>query len=123
MTFDDLFEPSPDPIAWLVNISKHTNPGTISERIAHWGRRSTKNAYIGRGSIWGNPYSHLVGSSAEFQVHSRDEAIEKYREYILENPTLLSQIGDLRGMVLGCWCSPLRCHGEVLLELLDECKL
>lgn len=30
----------------------------------------------------------------------------------------VAQIETLRGKILGCWCCPLECHGEVLLEIL-----
>ncbi|MHB8407806.1 MAG: DUF4326 domain-containing protein [Acidiferrobacterales bacterium] len=29
----------------------------------------------------------------------------------------MSALGELRGKVLGCWCSPQACHGDVLEEL------
>jgi hypothetical protein len=27
---------------------------------------------------------------------------------------------DLKGKVLGCWCKPMPCHGDILLQLLKE---
>ena len=74
------------------------------------------DVYIGRGSIWGNPYSHKEGTLAKEIVKSRGEAIKKYEEYLLSNKELMSRLPDLRGKTLGCWCSPLRCHGEILLK-------
>ena len=68
--------------------------------------------------LWGNPYSHLEQSAAEWKVDTREEAIEKYRAYILSRPDLLERLKELKGKRLGCWCSPQSCHGEVLLELL-----
>jgi hypothetical protein len=118
-TLNDLFEPVPDPVVWLVNIGKETTQiDGLGSKIRWWVEQSPKHTYIGRGSIWGNPFSHLAVSAAEFQVRTRDEAIEKYREYILGRVDLLAQLDSLRGMVLGCWCLPKRCHGEILIELL-----
>jgi len=82
------------------------------------------DVYIGRSnskytSIWGNPFSHLEKSAAKFKVSSRKEAVEKYREWILTQPELLNKLEDLRGKRLGCWCKPLECHGDVLVELLE----
>ena len=71
------------------------------------------DVYIGRRSSWGNPFS--IGKDG-----TREEVIEKYREYISKQPRLLNRIGELRGKVLGCWCAPLPCHGTVLLELIQE---
>ena len=76
--------------------------------------------YIGRGSIWGNPYTHLTGATrAMYFVGSRDEAIEKYREYLAQREDLLAQIADLKGKRLGCYCKPAACHGDILAELAD----
>lgn len=40
--------------------------------------------YIGRGSKWGNPYTHIKdrNTKATYIVESRAIAIFKYREYI-----------------------------------------
>jgi len=84
-------------------------------RVVHC-KKETFDIYIGRGSKWGNPYSHKEGTKAEFVVNSRKEAIEKYEEYLLNNERLMSSIDELKGKVLGCWCSPKSCHGEVLAK-------
>ena len=76
--------------------------------------------YIGRGSIWGNPYTHLTGATrAKYFVGSRDEAIEKYREHLMDTPELLRRIPELRGKRLGCYCKPAACHGDILAEMAD----
>lgn len=85
------------------------------------------DVYIGRSnatmsSIWGNPFSHLSKSTAKYKVSSREEAVEKYREWILTQPELLKKLETLRGKKLGCWCKPLACHGDVLVELLEGKK-
>jgi hypothetical protein len=34
---------------------------------------------------------------------------------------LMTQLAtELKGKVLGCWCKPDACHGDVLAELADE---
>lgn len=76
--------------------------------------------YIGRGGKWGNPFSHLEDTIAEFKVSSREEAISKYREWIKTQPDLLKAIPELRNKRLGCWCNPLPCHGDILVELVKE---
>lgn len=83
-------------------------------------KRDPYQIYIGRGSKWGNPFSHLDKSKAEFRVGSRDQAIEKYREWIKTQPRLLKALPKLRGKTLGCYCAPdQRCHGDVLIDLLE----
>ena len=80
-------------------------------------RKEEYDVYIGRGSKWGNPYTHLpVGDTkAQFQVKTVKEAIEKYQEYIIGRPDLLLALGELEGKRLGCFCAPKPCHGDVLV--------
>jgi len=75
-------------------------------------RREEFDVYIGRGSKWGNRF--VMGRDG-----SREEVIAKYREWILKNDGLLSCLGELKGKVLGCYCKPLACHGDVLVELVE----
>lgn len=76
--------------------------------------------YIGRGSKWGNPYSHMSNTAAKYKVATRDEAINAYRDYLLNNHELMSCLSELKGKNLVCFCAPLRCHGDILLELANE---
>jgi hypothetical protein len=50
---------------------------------------------------------------------SRDEAIGKYRAWIVTQPALMSALHELRGKDLICWCAPDSCHAEVLAELVN----
>lgn len=77
--------------------------------------------YIGRPSKWGNPFSHLKGTLAQFRVDTRENSILAYRGYLLEHPELIAAARrELKGKDLMCWCAPLACHGDVLLELANE---
>ena len=69
--------------------------------------------YIGRGSKWGNPFK--IG-----QDGTREEVIEKYREWIMSQPELLNSLHELKGKRLGCFCKPKKCHGDVLIDLLEN---
>ena len=73
---------------------------------------SSDEVYIGRGSRWGNPF--VIDRDG-----NRETVIEKYKEYIL-GTELPDQIELLRGKTLICYCKPLACHGDVLIELLGE---
>ena len=80
--------------------------------------------YIGRPSKWGNPYKMNdpllpVGLSREGK---RRAVIQQYREWLLGNPDLMQALPELKGKDLVCWCSPLPCHGDVLLELANKEK-
>jgi len=78
------------------------------------------NVYIGRPSIWGNPYSHLPGDRtiATLQCETREESIQKYEEWIMTRPDLIAKAkAELKGKILGCWCKPYACHGDILARL------
>lgn len=103
----DLFDD--EPITTVVSIRKKKD-----------GTRDVCDVRIDRGTIWGNPYSHLPHSQAKWKVDTREEAIEKYREYIMNRPDLLARLDELKGKKLGCWCKPQSCHGDILVELINE---
>lgn len=78
--------------------------------------------YIGRGkdSIWGNPFTHIpTGTLAKFVV-PYDQVLAKYEEYVRADERLMQRLGVLRGKVLGCFCKPRPCHGDVLAKLVEE---
>jgi hypothetical protein len=48
---------------------------------------SENDIYIGRGSVLGNPFSHLKSSKASVVVNSREEAIERYKSWLYKLKT------------------------------------
>ncbi len=83
-------------------------------------REARYDVYIGRPSKWGNPFSHLNSPLAEFRVKNRAEAIARYEEWIQQQPHLMAALPELKGKVLGCWCKPHACHGDVLVRLANQ---
>ena len=85
-------------------------------------QKSPYDVYIGRGkgSKWGNPFSHREGTLANFKVRTRKEAIDRFEEYLLNNEELMKSLPELKGKVLGCWCKDSRkfvsCHGDILAK-------
>lgn len=75
--------------------------------------------YIGRDCAeftdegWGNPFH--IGLDGD-----RTEVLRKYREWVLGNPYLLQRLPLLKDKILGCWCKPFDCHGDVLAELVNK---
>jgi hypothetical protein len=69
--------------------------------------------YIGRPTKWGNPF--VIGRDG-----TRQEVVQKYKDYILSNESLLAQIHEIRAKDLICFCAPLQCHGDVLIELANQ---
>ena len=81
-------------------------------RVVHCKRESYTH-YIGRPSIFGNPYS--------VEVHGREWAIAQFETYIRDNGPLLDAIYALpEDAVLGCWCFPKPCHGDVIMRIWKE---
>jgi hypothetical protein len=80
------------------------------------------DVYIGRPSKWGNPFSDKEGTLAKYKVKDRNESVDSFRKYITEGEGkhLLNDLHELKGKTLGCFCKPLKCHGDVLKELIDN---
>ena len=87
----------------------------MSIRVVHC-KKEPYDIYIGRPSKWGNPFSHLPGKGS-YQVASREIAVECYKLWILTQDGLLAALPELKDKILGCWCAPKACHGDVLVEL------
>jgi hypothetical protein len=83
-------------------------------------KRAEYDVYIGRPSVWGNPFSHREGTLAQFKVDTREQAVAKYEEYLLSSPYLMGRLKELKGKTLGCWCHPLPCHGDILKKYVDK---
>lgn len=84
------------------------------------------DVYIGRPSKWGNPFSHVPSKHPVKYVSDRQQAVEKYREWIVEGEgrDLLRDIYELRDKNLGCYCaSGELCHGDVLADLANMKKV
>lgn len=92
-------------------------------KVVHF-KKEDYDVYIGRPSKWGNPYTHKQDGKtlAKYIVKNRKEAVEAYREWITkgEGKHLMKDLCELKGKVLGCWCKPQPCHGEVLSELVNK---
>ena len=70
--------------------------------------------YIGRGSRWGNPF--VIGRDG-----NRKEVITKFKEYAIERLEVdRNWLVPLVDKDLICFCAPLACHGDVLIEMIGE---
>lgn len=88
------------------------------------------DARVDRGSSYGNPYSHVEGTKAQYKVKDRAEAIAKYKQWLKAKPGLVIQaVRELRGKALGCWCvdddgsdrkRAVVCHAQVLARMIDD---
>jgi len=87
--------------------------GTTIEHV----RYGTFTKYIGRPSIFGNPYT--IGPDG-----TREEVIDKFKKYfynkIETDKHFKNQVLELKGHRLGCYCYPKACHGDVIIEWLEN---
>ena len=99
----------------------------------HVPNENSVDFYIGRGSVLGNPYTHIKtkNTQAAYIVETRYEAIEKYKEYIKERIEKKDQVvcdelnklwkaaknGDIN---LVCYCSPKSCHGDTIKTIIEQ---
>lgn len=82
-------------------------PEVLNMRTLDEGPPRPNAVYVGRPTKWGNPWT--IG------VHgTREKVIQRYATWLYS--TDLTDIEELRGKDLVCWCAPLPCHADVLLE-------
>jgi len=82
-------------------------------------KKDPHDVYIGRGSKWGNPFK--IGEHG-----TREEVIAAYVEWINapEQADLRRDARlELRGKVLGCFCAPKACHGEILYTIANRKRI
>lgn len=91
----------------------------MAGRVVHC-KRESYDVLVARPSKWGNPFTHRPSKLASIYVATREEAIEKYEEWIKTQPELMAALPELHGKVLACWCAPKACHADVLLRLAAE---
>jgi hypothetical protein len=77
-------------------------------------RKEKYEVYIGRGSKWGNPFLMEYYSKEE-----RDRVCDEYERYFWTTD-LPNQLYELKDKILGCYCKPLRCHGDFLVLQADK---
>jgi len=85
-------------------------------------KKSKYDVYIGRPNPsivsptykWGNPF--VIGKDGD-----REDVIRKFEEWFLNQPQLIDTAKrELKGKVLGCWCAPQACHGDVLSRVANS---
>jgi hypothetical protein len=104
----------------VVNISKANLKKLGYNSLEDW-MKNPNHVYIGR------PIKYIAATSdAKYgnpfpvEKYGRNKCIELYHEYLLDNPDKLQEVLKLKHKVLGCWCKPERCHGDVILELIKK---
>jgi len=85
------------------------------------GLRPKFDVYIGRQlnypkanfkrSKWANPFT-----LSQYGISS----LEMYENHVRNSPELMDSLSELTGKILGCWCKPGPCHGDILIKLWKE---
>ena len=106
----------------VVNVKKEFLRKNGYESFEDWKTKS-HHLYIGRNmsvyvkgtysSKWKNPFS--------VKKYGRDRVLEYYEAHV-RTSSLYEDLEELEGKILGCWCKPEMCHGDVLIKLLKEKK-
>lgn len=76
----------------------------------------TDYVLIDRRTIFGNPFK--IGPNC-----TREEAVERYTGWFcarMGDPGFRVRVEGLRGKRLACWCTPLPCHGDVIIKYLER---
>lgn len=89
---------------------KRKNGKVVQGYDVYIGRECTFGGWNLSRSEWANPYR--IGRDG-----TREDVIEKYKAYVERNNLKARIQSELKGKVLGCWCKPLACHGDVLVEI------
>lgn len=102
-------------------------PIRIQRRRARGWKMPAHTKYVGRGSLYGNPF-RVARSVRELEeggalvVESPAEAVERFREWIghTREGRFVAECAarNLWGLDLACWCpANQQCHADVLLEI------
>jgi hypothetical protein len=73
----------------------------------------------------------LSETKAQYQCASREEAVEKYKEYLLEKVgskdilicielNKIYKKAKVNDVNLVCFCVPNLCHGHIIKQIIDE---
>jgi hypothetical protein len=90
--------------------------------------QNPQHEYIGRGGIvfinkerfpkkastWANPF--------KVTTEGRDKCLELYETWVRDKIKKegTEELKKLKNKVLGCWCKPEKCHGDILIKILNE---
>ena len=107
---EDIIYPHEDAQTTLINISN----SPIEDMDVYIGEKH--KAYNLDPSPLRNPFDK--------SEMGRDTSVKHYKMYLyrryLEEEPFREYLHNIEGMTLGCLCYPKRCHGEVIVDLLNK---
>jgi len=86
------------------------------------GKRPYHDIYIGRELYYPKAIFSLSKWHNPFRVKEigLKKSLELYEKHIRNTIRLWNALHELKNKVLGCWCKPNPCHGDILIKLLKE---
>jgi len=101
-----------DPVVQVVN--RESSHFTVS--IGRQDGNHMNNTPVGDPGWLGNPYPK--------SQYGREKCIELFRadfeERLASDAEFRAAVEDLRGEILGCYCKPKACHGDVIVEYIRD---
>ena len=114
------------PVTTVVNVKvAHIRPEY--DNLEEWMDQSN-HVYIGRSeivfinrarfpkveSVWANPY--------KVDKNGLEYCLVLYESWLRDKLERegVEEFMKLKGKTLGCWCKPKRCHGDIIIKLLEE---
>ena len=88
----------------------------VDTELIDWARINGLYLYIGRAVPRRGLQASPLANPFRVEHYGREESIELYRHWLRLQPRLLGSIATLAPRLLCCWCYPLACHAEVLVE-------
>lgn len=85
-------------------------------------KKEPYDVMIDRRTPYGNPFTMKNKSDEE-----RTRVIEEFEKWFLDkmergDNLMYKVLANLSGKTLGCWCKPKPCHGDIIVEWLNNYK-
>ena len=73
-----------------------------------------KERFPKKSSQWTNPFT--------VKKEGRDKCLDLYEKWVRDKIKKegAEELNKLQNKVLGCWCKPEKCHGDILIKILNE---
>lgn len=85
-------------------------------KVVH-NKKEKYDVYIGRPSVFGNPFPLPPKATEEERI----ECAVKYEAWFRTQPALIKLAREkLKDKILGCWCAPKLCHGDIIFKIIAE---
>lgn len=100
----------------------------MKTRVVNIHHKEPYDVYIGRSGkgqdgYFGNPYRAIHDKDEDRQA-VREKVVREFDEYFYRrldsDPEFKRRVHELKGKVLGCFCKPKLCHGDIIVEYIEN---